>query len=99
MFKFQSYAGVYRSGIVNPAMVVAKDSGLAYHFGTLEEMTQYAKDSNARRETVVRDQPDVANYFKPVVVVELPHDQDEIDKAFGTINYAKELYKKSKRGL
>lgn len=97
MFKFQSYGEVYRSGVVSPAMVVAKESGLAQRFGTLDEMIQCAKDTNASREVAISKKPEIADFFEPVVVVELPHDQKEIDKAFGAVSYAKELYEKSKR--
>ncbi len=80
--------------VENPAAVFDKSCGTLLKIGEYEAMKAYQLNSiKAYREAGLHD------IMEDIVVMELPHDQEEIDKVFQISGYIKRLYDKTMKGV
>lgn len=90
MIKIQDGKGILYNMTENPAVVFDKECGTLYKIGERETMLiyfQFLSESyrNAGYDYIAND----------MTFMELPHDQEEVDRVFQNSGYIKQLYEKS----
>ncbi|MGX1195760.1 hypothetical protein [Metabacillus sp. SLBN-84] len=87
IFEIKDEQGFIHNKVTNPAAVFDKDSGTLHKIGEREEILDYFNAMNeAYRGAGFHDIADDLHY------IELPKDQEEIDKVFQITGYIKVLY-------
>lgn len=86
-FQFRDHNRVIRDHVTQPACIFDKEAKVALRFLEFDEATDYLKQaSEAYRAINAHEMADA------LVVFELPHDQEEIDKALTNISYPAVLF-------